>query len=105
MDKPLLMVLVSVLFPRLIAGTGGGGGVLLSCGFCLGAWWVGAGCCSDSMKAEMLVDKGGAIMYQTGKELPSSILAPKGDKSVDFENDGYDASGRFIQELEILVVF
>ena len=41
------------------------------------------------------MDKGvGAIMYQTGKGLPASVLAPRGDKSVNFEDDAYDATGR-----------
>ncbi len=54
-DKPLVMVLVLVGSFPLNTGTGGGG-VLLSGGFREGAWWGGAGCCSDSVKAEMPMD-------------------------------------------------
>lgn len=44
----------------------------------------------------MPMDKGmGAIMYQAGKEPTSQIRGPRGDKSVDFKNDSYDASERF----------
>lgn len=71
MDKPFLMDFALRFFPRLTGGTGGGGGVLLSCGF----WWVfGRMVLAVALmlrNAERFMDKGGAIMYQTGKGLPA----------------------------------
>lgn len=45
------------------------------------------------------------IINRTGKVSLSFLYPPGGDKSVDLKIDGYDAAGRPIQGLELLVLF
>ncbi|MDX9964477.1 hypothetical protein [Desulfobacter postgatei] len=56
-------------------------------------------------RAEIPMDKGGALIYRRGKALPQRYGLPKAINSRILKIDDYNAAGRFIQELEILVLF
>ncbi len=80
--------------------------MLLSFGFWEGAWW---GYChhDGGLWIETIVNKAlypPPITDRIGKVSLSFLYPPGGDKSLNFKNDGYDAAGMSIQELEMLVL-
>ncbi len=78
------LVLVVGFPPGRSGDRGRGDGLLLGYGVWEGAWWDGTGCCTDSVKAEMPMDKGGALICRTREDCLSLVRGRAGDKLAGF---------------------